>query len=187
MSPWPPEGEASGKGTKAVSVPRPGTPTSPARSSSGSPTRATRSSARARGTPPCRGSGRRLQGASRDDLDPGGGTGGDGGARTPDRRGARRPRHGRRRGRGARAAAFRPGSARTRPRRTRLDARLAAALMGIQAVKGVEIGDGFALAELRGSQAHDEIARRAASGRPTAPAGSRPASPTAKTSSSARR
>ena len=39
----------------------------------------------------------------------------------------------------------------------RLDARLAAALMGIQAVKGVEIGDGFALAELRGSQAHDEI------------------------------
>src|SRR5437868_3019494 len=35
----------------------------------------------------------------------------------------------------------------------RLDARLAAALMGIQAVKGVEIGDGFALAELRGSQA----------------------------------
>jgi len=39
----------------------------------------------------------------------------------------------------------------------RLDARLAAALMGIQAVKGVEIGDGFALVELRGSEAHDEI------------------------------
>ncbi len=39
----------------------------------------------------------------------------------------------------------------------RLDARLAAALMGIQAVKGVEVGDGFALAALRGSQAHDEI------------------------------
>ena len=39
----------------------------------------------------------------------------------------------------------------------RLDARLAAAVMGIQAVKGVEIGDGFALARLRGSQAHDEI------------------------------
>ncbi len=31
--------------------------------------------------------------------------------------------------------------------------------MGIQAVKGVEIGDGFALAGLRGSQAHDEIVR----------------------------
>jgi chorismate synthase len=39
----------------------------------------------------------------------------------------------------------------------RLDARLAAALMGIQAVKGVEIGDGFALARLRGSEAHDEL------------------------------
>ena len=39
----------------------------------------------------------------------------------------------------------------------RLDARLAGALMGIQAVKGVEIGDGFALARLRGSEAHDEI------------------------------
>jgi len=39
----------------------------------------------------------------------------------------------------------------------RLDARLAFALMGIQAVKGVEVGDGFALAAVRGSEAHDEI------------------------------
>ena len=39
----------------------------------------------------------------------------------------------------------------------RLDARLAAALMGIQAVKGAEVGEGFALARLRGSEAHDEI------------------------------
>jgi len=39
----------------------------------------------------------------------------------------------------------------------RLDARLAAALMGIQAIKGVEVGDGFALAASRGSAAHDEI------------------------------
>ena len=39
----------------------------------------------------------------------------------------------------------------------RLDARLAAAMMGIQAVKGVEPGDGFAVAARRGSQAHDEI------------------------------
>ena len=39
----------------------------------------------------------------------------------------------------------------------RLDARLAGALMGIQAIKGVEIGDGFALARSRGSAAHDEI------------------------------
>lgn len=39
----------------------------------------------------------------------------------------------------------------------RLDSRLAGALMGIQAIKGVEIGDGFHLAEVRGSQAQDEI------------------------------
>ncbi len=39
----------------------------------------------------------------------------------------------------------------------RLDARLAAALMGIQAIKGVEVGDGFALAADPGSKAHDEI------------------------------
>ena len=39
----------------------------------------------------------------------------------------------------------------------RLDARLAGALMGIQAIKGVEVGDGFALARSRGSHAHDEI------------------------------
>ncbi len=40
----------------------------------------------------------------------------------------------------------------------RLDARLAGALMGIQAIKGVEVGDGFALAGSRGSLAHDEMA-----------------------------
>jgi chorismate synthase len=41
----------------------------------------------------------------------------------------------------------------------RLDARLAGALMSIQAIKGVEVGDGFELARMRGSQAHDEIVR----------------------------
>jgi len=39
----------------------------------------------------------------------------------------------------------------------RLDARLAGALMGIQAIKGVEVGDGFLTATRRGSVAHDEI------------------------------
>jgi chorismate synthase len=39
----------------------------------------------------------------------------------------------------------------------RLDGRLAGALMSIQAIKGVEIGDGFTTAARRGSQAHDEI------------------------------
>ncbi len=39
----------------------------------------------------------------------------------------------------------------------RLDSQLAAALMGIQAIKGVEVGDGFETATRRGSQAHDEL------------------------------
>ena len=39
----------------------------------------------------------------------------------------------------------------------RLDARLAGALMSIQAIKGVEVGDGFTTATRRGSRAHDEI------------------------------
>jgi chorismate synthase len=41
----------------------------------------------------------------------------------------------------------------------RLDSRLAGALMGIQAIKGVEVGDGFESARRRGSFAHDEIER----------------------------
>lgn len=41
----------------------------------------------------------------------------------------------------------------------RLDAHLAAALMGIQAIKGVEVGDGFETTRRRGSAAHDEIVR----------------------------
>ena len=56
-----------------------------------------------------------------------------------------------------RATGVPPGLGSYARKEDRLDARLAAALMGIQAVKGVEIGDGFALAELRGSEAHDEI------------------------------
>ena len=50
-----------------------------------------------------------------------------------------------------------PGLGSYEEKAERLDARLAAALMGIQAVKGAEVGEGFALARLRGSEAHDEI------------------------------
>jgi chorismate synthase len=39
----------------------------------------------------------------------------------------------------------------------KLDSQLAAALMGIQAIKGVEIGDGFLTTTRRGSEAHDEL------------------------------
>jgi len=58
-----------------------------------------------------------------------------------------------------RARSVPPGLGSYATKEERLDARLAAALMGIQAVKGVEIGEGFELAGLRGSEAHDEIVR----------------------------
>jgi chorismate synthase len=44
----------------------------------------------------------------------------------------------------------------------RLDSQLAGALMGIQAIKGVEVGDGFETTRRRGSLAHDEIEKDAA-------------------------
>jgi chorismate synthase len=54
----------------------------------------------------------------------------------------------------------------------KLDARLAQALMSIQSVKGVEVGDGFATAARPGSKAHDEIVvRRGSLGRRSARAG----------------
>ena len=56
-----------------------------------------------------------------------------------------------------RASGVFPGLGSYATREERLDGRLAGALMGIQAVKGVEIGDGFALARERGSAAHDQI------------------------------
>jgi chorismate synthase len=52
-----------------------------------------------------------------------------------------------------------PGLGSYAAKELRLDARLAATLMGTQAVKGVEIGAGFDLATKRGSEAHDEILR----------------------------
>ena len=58
-----------------------------------------------------------------------------------------------------RARGVPPGLGSYATKEERLDARLAAAVMGIQAVKGVEIGEGFGLAGLRGSGAHDEIVR----------------------------
>src|SRR5207302_2067726 len=58
-----------------------------------------------------------------------------------------------------RARGVPPGRGSYATKEERLDARLAATLMGTQAVKGVEIGDGFELAAKRGSEAHDEILR----------------------------
>ena len=58
-----------------------------------------------------------------------------------------------------RARGVPPGLGSYATKEERLDARLAWTLAGTQAVKGVEIGEGFALSELRGSEAHDEIVR----------------------------
>jgi chorismate synthase len=56
-----------------------------------------------------------------------------------------------------RASGVFPGLGSYATREDRLDGRFAGALMSIQAVKGVEIGDGFELARVRGTSAHDEI------------------------------
>ncbi len=58
-----------------------------------------------------------------------------------------------------RAGGVPPGLGSYGTKAERLDARLAATLLGTQAVKGVEVGEGFALARVRGSDAHDEIFR----------------------------
>jgi chorismate synthase len=60
-----------------------------------------------------------------------------------------------------RARGVPPGLGSYATKEERLDGRLAATLMATQAVKGVEVGEGFALARLRGSEAHDEIFRDA--------------------------
>ncbi len=60
-----------------------------------------------------------------------------------------------------RARGIPPGLGSYSTKEERLDGRLAGTLLGTQAVKGVEIGDGFALAGERGSTAHDEIFRNA--------------------------
>ena len=85
-----------------------------------------------------------------------------------------------------RAPGVPPGLGSYASKEDRLDARLAAAVMGIQAVKGVEIGEGFALA---GNAARRRTTRSAPTGaaRRTTPAGSKPASRTARRSSSAPR
>ena len=147
MSPWPPEGEPAGKGTKPVTLPRPGHADLAGALKYGlDDTRDALERASARHTAVIVAAGavaKALLAAI--EIEVAGRGARRGGPPAPDRRGARRARHGRRRRRGARAR--RPARPRlVRDADDRLDARLAAALMGIQAVKGVEIGDGFALA-----------------------------------------
>ena len=158
MSPWPPEGEPHGKGTKPVTVPRPGhadlagvlkyglADTRDALERASARHTAVHVAAGAVAKALLREIGIEVQG-SVVDLD--------GLAGRVDE--ARRDRDTIGGVVEVRARGVPPGLGSYATKDDRLDARLAAALMGIQAVKGVEIGDGFALAALRGSEAHDEI------------------------------
>ena len=158
MSPWPPEGEPTGKGTKPVTLPRPGHADLAGALKYGlEDTRDALERASARHTAVIVAAGAvakallatidiEVSGAAHDEEDL---------QRRIDAARAERDTVG-----GVvevRARRVPPGLGSYASRDVRLDARLAHALMGIQAVKGVEIGDGFALAQLRGSQAHDEI------------------------------
>jgi len=157
MSPWPPDGEPSGKGAKAVTLPRPGHADLAGALKFGladARDALERASARQTAVAVAAGAvakallaeiGVTVQGrVVSKDLE-----------RRIDEARAERDTVG-----GVVEVVGRgvpPGLGSYATKEERLDARLAAALMGIQAVKGVEIGSGFELAERRGSQAHDEI------------------------------
>ncbi|TMM27168.1 MAG: chorismate synthase [Actinobacteria bacterium] len=161
MSPWPPEGEPEGKGTKAVTLPRPGHADLPGAQKFGlEDVRDALERASARQTAvsvaagavakallseigiAVRGEARAEAGADKTEVDE-----------------ARAERDTLGGVVEVRARGVPPGLGSYATKEDRLDARLAAAFMGIQAVKGVEIGEGFELADLRGSEAHDEIVR----------------------------
>ena len=154
MSPWPPEGEPEGKGTKPVTLPRPGHADFAGALKFGhEDIRNTLERASARQTAITVAAGAVAKALLAEiGVDVAGSVLETGNV---DEAKADRDTVG-----GAvevRAMGVPPGLGSYATKEERLDARLAAALMGIQAVKGVEIGEGFALARMRGSQAHDEI------------------------------
>jgi chorismate synthase len=160
MSPWPPEGEPAGKGTKPVTVPRPGHADLAGALKYGlDDVRDALERASARHTAAAVAAGAVAKALLREiGIDVAGTVVGleDLAGRVDDARKDRDTIGGIVE---VRAGGVPPGLGSYATKDDRLDARLAAGLMGIQAVKGVEIGDGFALAALRGSQAHDEIVR----------------------------
>lgn len=158
MAPWPPEGDPAGKGTKAVTLPRPGHADLPGVLKYGhDDVRNSLERASARHTAVHVAAG----GVAKALLATIGITVA---GSTVDEEGLRARIDEARTARDTvggivevRATGAPPGLGSYASKEDRLDARLAFALMGIQAVKGVEIGDGFALAGLLGSAAHDEI------------------------------
>jgi chorismate synthase len=154
MSPWPPEGEPEGKGTKPVTLPRPGhADLAGALKYGHADVRNTLERASARQTAITVAAGAVAKALlARIGVDLAGSV-----VEMGDVDEARAERDTVGGVVEVRARGLPPGLGSYATKEERLDARLAAALMGIQAVKGVEIGEGFSLANLRGSQAHDEI------------------------------
>jgi chorismate synthase len=157
MSPWPPEGEPSGKGTKPVTLPRPGHADLAGALKYGlADARDALERASARQTAVAVAAGSVAKALLAEiEVEVAGRVVGDDLERRIDEARAERDTAG-----GVvevRAQGVPPGLGSYASKEVRLDARLAAALMGIQAVKGVEVGAGFELAERRGSDAHDEI------------------------------
>ncbi len=166
MNPWPPEGEPHGKGTKPVTVPRPGHADLAGMMKYGhTDVRDALERASARHTAAVVAAGAVAKALLREiGIEVIGRVVAVGGAEDEDAQTeavdeAKKDRETLGGVVEVRAHGVPPGLGSYATRDDRLDARLAAALMGIQAVKSVEIGDGFALAALRGSQAHDEIVR----------------------------
>jgi len=154
MSPWLPEGDPEGKGTKPVTLPRPGHADLAGTLKFGhDDVRDTLERASARQTAMTVAAGAVAKALLREiGIEVAGSV-----VEMGDVDGARADRDTVGGVVEVRAGGVPPGLGSYATKEDRLDARLAAALMGIQAVKGVEIGDGFKLAGLRGSQAHDEI------------------------------
>ncbi len=162
MSPWPPEGEPSGKGTKPVTLPRPGHADLAGVLKYGhEDVRDALERASARHTAVFVAAGAVAKALLRElGIEVAGSVLEVGGERENWEEAIDAARADRDTLGGiveVRATGVFPGLGSYATREDRLDARLAAALMGIQAVKGVEVGDGFALARERGSAAHDEI------------------------------
>ena len=154
MSPWPPEGEPSGKGTKGVTLPRPGHADLAGTLKFGhADTRDALERASARHTAITVAAGAVAKALLREigiEVEGSVVEMGDVDEAKADRDTVGGIVE-------VRARGVPPGLGSYATKDGRLDARVAAAIMGIQAVKGVEIGAGFQLAGERGSAAHDEI------------------------------
>jgi chorismate synthase len=159
MSPWPPTGEPSGKGTRPVTLPRPGHADLAGALKYGlADVRDALERASARHTAAVVAAGATAKALLQEiGVTVEGSAAGDDLEQRVDAARVDRDTVG-----GVvevRARGVPPGLGSYATKEERLDARLAATLMGTQAVKGVEIGEGFALAGRRGSEAHDEIRR----------------------------